>query len=94
MPYRIKRLFKSFRYAWHGVQYNFRTQQNFKIHCTMATIAIVLAWFLKFSYFECVNMVKVEKAIRHAAPQGILAQLHHHVIETVATEPVFCAVFA
>lgn len=52
----IKRLFKSFRYAWHGVQYNFRTQQNFKIHCTCAVLAIIGAIILKFSYFEWIAL--------------------------------------
>lgn len=57
MAKRIKRLFKSFKYAWHGVQYNFRTQQNFKIHCTMATLAIILAWLLGFTYYEWIVLL-------------------------------------
>ncbi|WP_290776602.1 diacylglycerol kinase family protein [Anaerofustis sp.] len=48
----LKRLFKSFKYAFHGVEYNFKTQQNFKIHCTCAVIAVIGALLLHFSYYE------------------------------------------
>lgn len=48
----MKRLFKSFKYAFHGIRYNFRTQQNFKIHILCSFLAIALALFLKFSLTE------------------------------------------
>lgn len=77
---KIKRLFKSFVYAWHGVQYNFRTQQNFKIHCTAATLAIILAWFLKFSYTEWLILIFT-----------IFAVIVLEAVNTAIEEAVNCA---
>jgi diacylglycerol kinase (ATP) len=42
----------SFRYAAAGVTYAFNTQRNFRIHCTMGTIAISLGALLHLSGVE------------------------------------------
>jgi len=77
MKKHLMRLFKSFRYAWHGVQYNFRTQQNFKIHCTCALLAVLGAIFLKFSYYEwlalgfTIFMVIILEAVNTAIEEAV-----------------------
>jgi len=36
----------SFRYAWSGIAYSFRTQRNFRIHLVLGTIAVGLCVWL------------------------------------------------
>jgi diacylglycerol kinase (ATP) len=45
-------LFVSFRYAWTGISYAFRTQRNFRIHITVGLLAISLSIFLHLSRVE------------------------------------------
>ena len=42
-------LLVSFKYAWAGVSYAFRTQRNFRIHVGVATLALSLSFLLKLS---------------------------------------------
>lgn len=42
----------SFKYAWAGVSYAFRTQRNFRIHVVIGTVAIALSVFLHLSSVE------------------------------------------
>ena len=45
-------LWISFRYAWAGLSYAFRTQRNFRIHVVVGTLAIGLGAFLRLSAVE------------------------------------------
>ncbi|MGB3787423.1 MAG: diacylglycerol kinase family protein [Phormidesmis sp.] len=45
-------LFTSFRYAWAGISYAFRTQRNFRIHSGIGALAMFLCWTLKVSNLE------------------------------------------
>lgn len=45
-------LWISFRYAWAGLNYAFRTQRNFRIHVIVGTLAIGLGAFLRLSAVE------------------------------------------
>lgn len=45
-------LWISFRYAWAGLTYAFRTQRNFRIHLVVGIAAIGLGAFLKLSAVE------------------------------------------
>jgi diacylglycerol kinase (ATP) len=45
-------LFVSFKYAWQGVSYAFRSQRNFRIHAVIGTLAISLALGLRLSAVE------------------------------------------
>ncbi|HEY9749247.1 MAG TPA: diacylglycerol kinase family protein [Allocoleopsis sp.] len=45
-------LWISFRYAWAGLSYAFRTQRNFRIHVIVGTLAISLGVFLRLSAVE------------------------------------------
>ncbi len=45
-------LFVSFKYAWTGISYAFRTQRNFRIHTFIGTLAISLGLFLHLTTVE------------------------------------------
>lgn len=45
-------LFASFKYAWQGIKYAFKTQRNFRIHTIMASLAISLGLYLQVSTIE------------------------------------------
>lgn len=45
-------LFVSFKYAWQGVSYAFRTQRNFRIHVMVGSLAVSLAIALSLSPVE------------------------------------------
>ncbi len=45
-------LFVSFKYAWSGIAYAFKTQRNFRIHISIGTLAICLGVFLHISSVE------------------------------------------
>lgn len=42
-------LLVSFRYAWTGITYAYKTQRNFRIHTVIGTLAIGLGFFLHLS---------------------------------------------
>lgn len=42
----------SFKDAFAGLSWSFKTQPNFKIHLLLATIAIFLSWFLHITLVE------------------------------------------
>ena len=45
-------LFTSFKYAWAGISYAFKTQRNFRVHTGVGTVAILLCWALRVSNVE------------------------------------------
>ncbi|MCT7952611.1 diacylglycerol kinase family protein [Ancylothrix sp. C2] len=45
-------LWISFKYAWAGLVYAFRTQRNFRIHVLLGSVAIGLGFFLQRSHVE------------------------------------------
>ncbi|VXD21041.1 Prokaryotic diacylglycerol kinase [Planktothrix serta PCC 8927] len=45
-------LLVSFKYAWTGISYTFRTQRNFRIHTIIGTLAISLGLFLHLTIIE------------------------------------------
>lgn len=45
-------LFVSFKYAWQGVSYAFRTQRNFRIHVMVGSLAVGLAIALSLAPVE------------------------------------------
>lgn len=42
----------SFKYAWAGVSYAFRTQRNFRIHTAIGSLAVSLSIFLELTLVE------------------------------------------
>ncbi len=58
-PIQLKRLGRSFRYAFSGLIYVIRTQPNMKIHIIAATFAIILGFTLHISEPEWLALVLV-----------------------------------
>jgi diacylglycerol kinase (ATP) len=46
-------LLLSFKYAWQGVTYAFRTQRNFRIHLIIGAIALGLSIYFRLSAVAC-----------------------------------------
>src|ERR1700712_2214028 len=46
------KLIRSFGHAWHGMQYCFKTQLNFRIHLAVLLIVIIAGFILKISNTE------------------------------------------
>jgi diacylglycerol kinase (ATP) len=42
----------SFKYAWAGISYSFKTQRNFRIHVALGTVAIAFSIVLHLSAVE------------------------------------------
>ncbi|OCX50810.1 diacylglycerol kinase [Mucilaginibacter sp. PPCGB 2223] len=45
----MRKLFKSFKYAFQGLSYAAKTQLNFRIHLCATAIALLLGWYLRIS---------------------------------------------
>lgn len=45
-------LFTSFKYAWAGISYAFKTQRNFRVHTGVGIVAMILCWALDVSNIE------------------------------------------
>lgn len=58
-PIQLKRLVKSFKYAFEGVKYVLKTQPNMKIHFIVGFIAILLGIFFNISEGEWLSLVLV-----------------------------------
>jgi len=48
----ISKLIKSFGYAFEGIYYSFKNNQNIKIHILAAIVVLVLGLLLKLNEFE------------------------------------------
>ena len=48
----MKKLIKSFIYAFKGISFAFKTQLNFKIHCLAAVAAVILGFILGLNQNE------------------------------------------
>ncbi len=42
----------SFRYAFQGIRYGLSSQRNFRIHCLLGTLTLVLSFWLELSRSE------------------------------------------
>lgn len=45
MKFSVRKFLKSFSYAFRGISDVFRREQNFKVHCLIGLIALLLGWF-------------------------------------------------
>ncbi len=66
----------SFKNAFEGLVWAFRTQPNFKIHTSCALIAVGIGWYVKLSLFEWVLLTFV-------IVWGISAELINTALESV-----------
>lgn len=48
----MKKLWRSFGYAFKGLSYAYRTQLNFRIHLALTALALLLGWYLHISANE------------------------------------------
>ena len=55
----LARRMKSFKYAFNGLNFVFKTQINFKIHLVAAIFAIASGIWLKINYFEWLILIIV-----------------------------------
>lgn len=47
-----KKLIKSFTYAWEGIKFAFKNDQNLRVHLIIAVIVIILSLIFDVSHFE------------------------------------------
>lgn len=73
---RTHSLTESFGYAFSGLKLAIKKEPNFRIHLTFATIAFVLAYFLKFSLFEWLTVILVSTIV-------IVTELVNTVLESL-----------
>lgn len=45
----MRKIMKSFLFAFNGLVYAFKTQLNFKIHCFFAIVAVFLGWYVNLN---------------------------------------------
>lgn len=59
----LKKIFNSFRYAFQGIKFTFKEEQNMKIHVIITIAVIIVGFILGLSYLEwiaiiiCIGMV-------------------------------------
>ena len=56
---KIKRIVKSFNYAFRGLVKTFREEQNLKIQTIAGLIIIILAWYFQISRLEWLILILV-----------------------------------
>jgi diacylglycerol kinase len=49
---RAKTLWESFRFAFQGIVFSFKTQRNFRIHCVAAVALVISLAFLDFEQYQ------------------------------------------
>ncbi|HEK21681.1 MULTISPECIES: diacylglycerol kinase family protein [unclassified Mucilaginibacter] len=68
----MKKLIRSFGFAFKGFRYAFTTQQNFRIHVFAAIAALLLGWYLHISVNEwqwvilCIMLMLVTEMLNTA----------------------------
>jgi len=96
----LKRLLKSFSYAWAGIVDVFKNENNMKIHCTIAIIALLAGLSFNISKIEwlillitigivfCLEIINtaIERLVDLASPQ-------YHPLAKAAKDMAAGAVF-
>lgn len=59
MSLSVRTLSKSFRYAWRGLVYTYRNEQNFRIQMFVASIVILLMFTFRVKEWEAVALIFV-----------------------------------
>jgi diacylglycerol kinase len=59
MPIKIRRLVQSFKYAFKGVIYSFKEEQNIKIHFIVTAVIIIFAIYFRISALEIIALIIV-----------------------------------
>lgn len=50
-------LFQSFKLAWEGISFIFRTERNMKIHCMFALMAVVCSFAFRVTAIEFIFVI-------------------------------------
>ncbi len=50
-------LIQSFKLAWEGIAFIFRSERNMRIHCGLGTLAIIIGYLLRISEIEFIFIV-------------------------------------
>jgi diacylglycerol kinase len=87
----IKQLFKSTQYAWHGIVYVFRNEQNFRLQLLFAAVVIAAMFLLQLSrpemvvIFLLIILVLILELLNSALEKfvDILKPRLHRQVETV-----------
>lgn len=53
----MRRLFKSFGFAWKGIRAVFTSESNMKIHGVITVMVIILGWLLQVSALEWIAVL-------------------------------------
>jgi diacylglycerol kinase len=53
----LRRLQKSFKYAFRGIFFTFKTEQNFRIHLTLGTLVMVSGLYVEMKNLELVALL-------------------------------------
>lgn len=72
----MRRLIKSFGYAFSGSAYAFGTQLNFKIHCLALVLVATLGWYLDLTLQEWLWIAGVSGMV-------IMAELFNTAVEVL-----------
>ncbi|MBQ7792799.1 MAG: diacylglycerol kinase family protein [Clostridia bacterium] len=59
MKFSIRKFVKSFSYAFFGICEVFHKEQNFKVHCLIGLVALLLGWFFHISATEWCFLIVV-----------------------------------
>ncbi|WP_110111381.1 diacylglycerol kinase family protein [Bacillus sp. CGMCC 1.16541] len=57
MNTRVKRLFRSFGYAWQGIRHVIKTEQNMQIHVLVSVLVLGASIYFQISYFEWITIM-------------------------------------
>ncbi|MCW1929996.1 MAG: diacylglycerol kinase family protein [Candidatus Kerfeldbacteria bacterium] len=59
----LRTLKESTTYAWRGILYVFRNEQNFRIQLIIGLLVVVLGWIFRISKLEAVALIFVITAV-------------------------------
>lgn len=96
----MRRIFRSFWFAWQGVLYCLKTQPNMRLHSLAAAAVLMLGWYLEFSPLEkgilvlTVTMVLAAEMVNTAIETVVdLISPGFHPLAKVAKDVAAGAVF-
>jgi diacylglycerol kinase len=102
----MKKLLRSFGYAFKGLSYAYSTQLNFRIHLVIMAIALLLGWYLHISANEwlwvllCITMVLAAELLNTSIETltDMVSPGYHekagHVKDVAAAAVTITAIFA
>lgn len=73
----IKKLLKSFKYAFSGIFFTVKTEQNMRIHITVASLIVPFAYFFGISKTEWIALILVIGFV-------VFAELFNTALENLA----------